>query len=168
MYIVSFLLFFKKNVFSFFLGCSKSGYANNQILTLGAMSVFLRHFGKGWLLTAGLYRVLTLTLLSGLDTDVHFSGFDMEMPWEDYLFELQNAVEWRMVMSRSADERPQMHAVSMLLNTCEDMTNRALINTGGNWIQQGNEQEQRTELLVGKLSTECCWPRQPLDVRRSS
>ena len=117
---------------------------------LGAMSVFLRHFGKGWLLTAGLYRVLTLTLLSGLDTDVHFSGVDMEMPWEDYLFELQNAVEWRMVMSRSADERPQMHAVSMLLNTCEDMTDRALINTGGNWIQQGNEQEQRDRTAGGK------------------
>ena len=37
---------------------------------------------------------------------------------EDYLFELQNAAEWRIVMSRGQDERSQMHAMSLLLNTC--------------------------------------------------
>ena len=36
----------------------------------------------------------------------------------DCLFELQNAVEWRMVMSRGQDERSQMHAMCLLLNTC--------------------------------------------------
>ena len=41
------------------------------------------------------------------------------MQWEDYLFELHNAVEWRMVMSRGPDERSQMHAMSVLLSTCE-------------------------------------------------
>ena len=45
-----------------------------------------------------------------------------------------------MVTSRSADERVQMHAMSLLLNTCEGMTDRALIDTGGTWIQQGSEQ----------------------------
>ena len=77
-----------------------------------------------------------MTLFSELGTGVHFSGDESGMQWEDYLFELQNAVEWRMVMSQG-DERQQMHAMSMLLNTCEGMTNRALIDTGGTWIQQG-------------------------------
>ena len=40
-----------------------------------------------------------MTLFSGLGTDVHFSGDETGLLWEDYLFELQNAVEWRMVMS---------------------------------------------------------------------
>ena len=87
-----------------------------------------------------------MTLFSRLGTDVHFSGDESGMQWEDYLFELQNAVEWRTVMSRGADERAQMHAMSMLLNTCEGMTDRALIDTGGNWIQQGSEQEQRDRM----------------------
>ena len=30
---------------------------------------------------------------------------------------LQNAVQWRMVMSGGQDERSQMHAMSLLLNT---------------------------------------------------
>ena len=30
-----------------------------------------------------------------------------------------------MVLSRGADERAQMHAMSMLINTCEGMTDRA-------------------------------------------
>ena len=55
------------------------------------------------------------------------------MQWEDYLVELHNAVEWRMVMSRGPDERSQMHAMSVLLSTCE----------GENWILQGSQQEQR-------------------------
>ena len=70
--------------------------------------------------------VETMTLFSGLDTDVHFSGDETGLQWEDYLFELQNAVEWRMVMSRGQDERSQMHAMSLLLNTCDGMTNRVL------------------------------------------
>ena len=48
-----------------------------------------------------------------------FSGDETGLQWEDCLFELQNAVEWRMVMSRGQDERPQMHAMSLLLSTCE-------------------------------------------------
>ena len=39
---------------------------------------------------------------------MHFSGDETGLQWEDYLFELQNAVEWRMVMSRGQDERSQM------------------------------------------------------------
>ena len=58
-----------------------------------------------------------MSLFSGLGTDVHFSGDETGPQWEDYLFEMQNAVEWRMVMSRGQDERPQMHAMSLLLNT---------------------------------------------------
>ena len=42
-----------------------------------------------------------MTLFSGLGTDVHFSGDETGLQWEDYLFEVQNAVEWRMTMSTS-------------------------------------------------------------------
>ena len=45
-----------------------------------------------------------MTLFSGLGTDVNFSGDETGLQREDYLFELQNAVEWRMVMSRGQDE----------------------------------------------------------------
>ena len=83
-----------------------------------------------------------MTLLSGLGTDVHFSGDETGLQWEDYLFELQNAVEWRMVMSRGQDERSQTHAMSLLLSTCEGMTNRVLIDDGARWILQGDEQER--------------------------
>ena len=83
-----------------------------------------------------------MTLFSGLGTDVHFSGDETGLQWEDYLFELQNAVEWRMVMSRGQDERSQMHAMSLLLNTCSGMTNRVLIDDGARWILQGDEQER--------------------------
>ena len=58
------------------------------------------------------------------------------------VFEVQNAVEWRMVMSRGQDERSQMHAMSLLLNTCSGMTNRVLIDDGARWILQGDEQER--------------------------
>ena len=81
-------------------------------------------------------------LLSGLGTDVHFSGDETGLQWEDYLFELQNAVGWRMVMSRGQDERSQMHAMSLLLNTCCGMTSRVLIDDGARWILQGDEQER--------------------------
>ena len=83
-----------------------------------------------------------MTLFSGLDTDVHFSVDETGVQWEDSLFELQNAKEWRMVMSRGQDERSQMHAMSLLLNTCSDMTNRVLIDDGARWIFQGDEQER--------------------------
>ena len=74
--------------------------------------------------------IQTTTLFSRLGTDVHISGDETGLQWEDYLFEMQNAVEWRMVMSRGQDERTQMHAMSLLLSTCEVMTNRALIDDG--------------------------------------
>ena len=59
---------------------------------------------------------------------------------------MQNAVEWRNVMSRGQDERSQMHAMSLLLSTCEGITKRALIDDGEKWILQGSEQkhENRT------------------------
>ena len=86
--------------------------------------------------------VETMTLFSGLGADVHFSGDETGLQWEDYLFELQNAVEWRMVMSRGQDERSQMHAMSLLLNTCDGMTNSVLMDDGARWILQGDEQER--------------------------
>ena len=46
-----------------------------------------------------------MTLFSGLGTDIHFSADETGLQWEDYLFELQNAVEWRMVVSTGQDER---------------------------------------------------------------
>ena len=73
---------------------------------------------------------------------MHFSGDETGLQWEDYLFQLQNAVEWRMVMSRVQDERSQMHAMSLLLNTCEGMTNRVLIDDGARWILHGDEQDR--------------------------
>ena len=79
----------------------------------------------------------TMTLFSGLGTDVHFSGDGTGLQWEDNLFEMQNAVGWRMVMSRGQDERSQVHAVSLLLSTCDGMTNRVLIDEGAKWILQG-------------------------------
>ena len=87
-----------------------------------------------------------MTLFSGLRTDVHSSGDETGLHWEDYLFEMRNAVEWRMVMLRGQDERSQMHALSLLLSTCEGMTNRAVIDDGAKWTLQGSEEghENRT------------------------
>ena len=85
----------------------------------------------------------TTTLFSGPGTHVHFSGDETGLQWEDYLFEMQNSVEWRMVMSRGHDEQSQMYAMSLLLSTCEGMTNRVLIDDGAKWTLQGSEQEQR-------------------------
>ena len=45
-------------------------------------------------------------------------------------------------MSRGQDERSQMHAMSVLLNTCSGMTNRVLIDDGARWILQGDEEER--------------------------
>ena len=47
-----------------------------------------------------------------------------------------------MVMSRSQDERTQMHVMSLLLNTRSGMTNRVLIDDGARWTLQGDEQER--------------------------
>ena len=49
-------------------------------------------------------------------------------------------------MARGQDERSQMHAMSVLLNTCSGMTNRVLIDDGARWILQRDEQggENRT------------------------
>ena len=69
------------------------------------------------------------------------SGDETGLQWEDDLFELQNAVGWRIVMSRGQAERSQMHAMSLLLNTCSGMTNKVLIDDAGRWILQGDEQE---------------------------
>ena len=66
----------------------------------------------------------------------------ISLKWEDYLFELQNSVEWRVVMLRGQDERSQMHAMSLLLKPCNGMTSRVLIDDGARWILQGDEQER--------------------------
>ena len=109
-----------------------------------------------------------MTLFSGLGTSVHFSGDETGRQWEDHLFELQNAVEWRMVMSRGQDERSQMHAMSLLLNTCDGMTNRVLIDDGARWILQEDEQECENRTAGVKALSSVCWHRQLLAVRRRS
>ena len=43
------------------------------------------------------------------------------------------------------DERTQMHSMSYLLDKCEGMSNRELIDDATAWVQQGTEQEQREE-----------------------
>ena len=91
-----------------------------------------------------------MTFFSGFGTDVHFSGDETGLQWEDYLFELQNTVEWRLVMSRGQDERSQMHAMSLLLNTCEGKTNRVLIDDGARWILHGEEQERENRTACVK------------------
>ena len=47
-----------------------------------------------------------------------------------------------MVMSRGQEERSQMHAMSLWLNTSSGMTNRVFIDDGARWILQGDEQER--------------------------
>ena len=109
----------------------------------------------------------TMTLFSGLGTVVHFSGDETGLQWDDYLFELQNAVEWRMVMSRGQDERSQMHAMSLLLNTCSGMRNRVLIDDEQDGYCQETSKNTRTKQLVSRLSEEC-WRRLLLSVQKSS
>ena len=48
-----------------------------------------------------------MALFSGLGTDMHFSGDETGLQWEDYLFELQNAVEgvWWCREVRTSDLR---------------------------------------------------------------
>ena len=38
-----------------------------------------------------------MTLFSGLGTDVHFSGDETGLRWEDYLFELQDAFPFSLL-----------------------------------------------------------------------
>ena len=38
-----------------------------------------------------------MSLLTGLEADVHFTGEEPGMRWEDCIFELQAAVEWKAV-----------------------------------------------------------------------
>ena len=92
----------------------------------------------------------TTTLFSGIGWDVYFTGEESGLLWEDPLFALQNAVEWRAVTARSPEERAQVHSMSYLLNTCKGVSNLELIEEGARWIQQGSEQEERRgeELLV--------------------
>ena len=52
-----------------------------------------------------------------------------------------------MVMSRGQDERSQMHAMSVLLNTCSGMTNRVLIDDGARRVLQGDEQERENRAV---------------------
>ena len=70
------------------------------------------------------------------------------MQWVDSLFELQNVVEWRMVMSRCPEERSQVHAMSVLPSTCEGMSDRLLIDEGAKWILQGASKNSETGQLV--------------------
>ena len=65
------------------------------------------------------------------------------MQWEDYLFELQSAVEWRMVMALGSDERAEMHSMSYLLSTHDGTSDRELIDDVAAWILQGDVQEQK-------------------------
>ena len=101
-----------------------------------------------------------MTLFSGLNTDVPFSGDETGVQWEDSLFELQNAKEWRMVMSKGQDERSQMHPMSLLPNTCSGMTNRVLVDDGARWILQGDKQvrENRTGSSLQYAGGDYFWP----------
>ena len=44
-----------------------------------------------------------------------------------------------------------MHAVGLLLSTCEGMTNRVLIDDVAKWILQGASKNNETRQLVSKL-----------------
>ena len=59
-------------------------------------------------------------------------------------------------MSRGQDERSQVHAMSVLLNTCSGMTNRVLIDDGTRWILQGDEQERENRTAGVEA---LCWRR---------
>ena len=45
---------------------------------------------------SGAVWLSTMTLFSEPASEVHFTGEESGMQWEDYLFELQNTVVWRM------------------------------------------------------------------------
>ena len=44
--------------------------------------------------------------------------------------------------------RARMHAMSVLLSTCEGMSDRVLIDEGANWILQGASKNNETGQLV--------------------
>ena len=88
-------------------------------------------------------NLLTMRLFTEQGSEVHFAGLEFGILRERYLFELQNVVEWKMVMSRGPDELAQLHLMSYLLSMCQGMSNRELIDDGDAWVQQGNEEEQR-------------------------
>ena len=100
-------------------------------------------------LTTGLFLVGGHdTLFSGLGIVVHFSGDESGMQWEAYLFELQNVVERRMVMSRGPDKRAQMHAMSVLLSTCESMSDRVSLTKEQTGYCSGASKNSETRQLV--------------------
>ena len=88
---------------------------------------------------------------------MYFTGEECGVQWEDYLFEVQNALEWRMVTSRGPDERAQMHSVSYLLSTCESMSNREFIDDGAALVLQGKVQQRDraagVKVLLSMLAT---------------
>ena len=71
-----------------------------------------------------------MPLSTGLGTDVHFTGEESGMLWEDYISEDQTAAEWKAVMSRGADERTQIKSMTILLATYDSLSNRELVDQG--------------------------------------
>ena len=70
-------------------------------------------------------------------------GDESGSQWEDYVFELQNGVKWRMMVKM---ERFQMHAMSLLLRTCEGMSDRRTehsLTKEQTGYCRSSEQEQR-------------------------
>ena len=82
-------------------------------------------------------------------------SLEMGLQWENHLFELENAVEWRIVMPRGQDARFQMRVMSVLLYTCSGMTIRVLVDDGTRWILEGDEleRENRTAGVKALYST---------------
>ena len=72
---------------------------------------------------------------------MHFFGDETGLQWKDYLFELQNAVEWRVV-----DVERSRRAISDVRHECVaqyvQWTNRVLIDDGTRWTLHGDEQER--------------------------
>ena len=68
---------------------------------------------------------------------MHFSGDETGLQWEDYLFELQNAVQWRMVMSRGQDKRSH-ECIAQHVQCHHEQS----AHYGARWILQGDEQER--------------------------
>ena len=124
-----------------------------NIITAGAVAVYLCNVGYSvdgnsascawWHRAVWRFGRLRKVVFSGLSSEVHFAREESGMQWINYLFDLQNAVECRIVMSRCPDERARMHSMIYLLSTCESMSNRELDDDGAAWVLQCNEQQQR-------------------------
>ena len=56
-----------------------------------------------------------MTFFSGLGTDVHFSGDETGLQWEDYLFELQNAAYGDVERSRRAISDARHESIAQLV-----------------------------------------------------